>query len=161
MEENRDQPLYSLNYVEDEVAKEKKKFRGLNKGATAMILLMFAVILFQTPFHFSFLEKGIVFLSTIIVPESIFIVILFGLLSLYSSIAGLILSLIKFNLRGLILSLLALLVFLGVGAQTYDGYLKNNSLFSKAFTADGMSKISNLFTIENRSKVNNRNQLNK
>jgi len=146
MDDNLDDELvFSTRYLDEILTEEENKVKGLKKGASAIILGLIAIVLAQNPIYINALPKALVLLKTLVIPESLILVTILGLISFVLSLLGFFYSIKKFNFRGLFLSVFMLFSFVGLGFKGYD----LNRAYSNMVTEKNISKI---ITIEDRNK---------
>lgn len=141
---------YTAENLAEAVEIEREEIEGKNKGlikaASSIIFMILALALFQYPFELSFLPKALVIFKTIIIPESMFLLLIFGILMVHYSLVGMFFSIVKFNLRGLFISLFVFLFTIGVLSQGYEIY----SSYEKSISKIEFTKV---ITLEDRSSA--------
>ena len=144
-----DELVFSTAYLDQILTEEENKVRGLKKGASGIIYGLLAVILFQHPFTLDFIPKVGVVLNTLSIPENIYFVFLFTVMSIITGIQGTYLSLRYFNFRGLFLSLFIVLAIAGLSVRSYEFYNEHQAEIKK-------TEVSKIFTIQDRAKFQNK-----
>jgi len=149
---------YSMtDAIEEKEKKKEKKVKstsGLRKGAYGVIFAYIAFLAYLNPFSLDFIPYGITINKTFLIPESVFILILFAILSLLFSMAGTIISIFRKSMLGFLLSFLIFGNVSYISAKVYSVYEKNPKVFDQLIDSISVSDILSKISIIKKSDLN-------
>ena len=150
---------YSMtNAIKEKEAKKEKKTKstnGLRKGAYSVIFAYIALVTYLNPFSLDFIPYGLALNKLFLIPESVYIIIIMGLLSLIFSLLGTAISIFRTSILGFLLSFLIFGNVSYLSAKAYSLYQENPVLIDNMVKEFKVSDVLSTISFVKKSDINN------